>query len=289
MAQQVEENMPPVNIMSLGYLVLLTYDLSVNLDQILLRILIQTRILSNMISEYGLNNILSFNWFERLRVPYILRLYFVLKCVWFTGSFVIFFNQYFDHNIRLNHENSTENYSLFNWIKSWLLLENGTYFEESFVSDIESSSKNTSLVDFSNGLNFTNASTPNLIVTYFVSVGFRYLYTLSSDSTILALIEEQLATFSLNWLVIGSLYFKMVLLTMSSNLVCIAATTSILSYKFYLFGVLVNKLITCSGSNAVNTPNNNHLRQQRRPNNNNGNNDDIDDPNNNNLNEVRIE
>ena len=64
-----DEDSPVVlNIMSLGYLLLLTYDLACNFEQILLRILIQLKLLGRLISQYGLNNFLSFNWFERLKV-----------------------------------------------------------------------------------------------------------------------------------------------------------------------------------------------------------------------------
>lgn len=66
--QEIENDTRPLNIMSLGYLLLLTYDLANNFEQILLRILIQLKILGRLISQYGLNNFLSFNWFERLKV-----------------------------------------------------------------------------------------------------------------------------------------------------------------------------------------------------------------------------
>lgn len=67
-----DKDMRPLNIMSLGYLLLLTYDLAHNFEQILLRILIQLKLLGRLISQYGLNNFLSFNWFERLKVNYFL-------------------------------------------------------------------------------------------------------------------------------------------------------------------------------------------------------------------------
>lgn len=63
-----DEDMQPLNIISLGYLLLLTYDLAHNFEQIMLRILIQLKLLGRLISQYGLNNFLSFNWFERLKV-----------------------------------------------------------------------------------------------------------------------------------------------------------------------------------------------------------------------------
>lgn len=75
-ANYADEEPQIMNIMSLGYLLLLTYDLASNFEQILLRVLIQLKLLGRLISQYGLNNFLSFNWFERLKVEKKIILFF---------------------------------------------------------------------------------------------------------------------------------------------------------------------------------------------------------------------
>lgn len=245
----------PLNIMSLGYLILLTYDLSVNLDQILLRILIQIRLFSAMISEYGLHNILAFNWFDRFRIPYILRLYFFLKCALFAFNFIFYFNHYYDCEVVLQFENRTENYSLFNSLASFFM--DPTELAEMYESeklDIEEKS----LYLF----NMTKTDTPNLLASYVVSFGFSYIHSSSlfSSTSFSEYFSDKIHNdlteqYDINLFNLTCLFFKMILLDLSNNLICIAATTSILSYKFYLFGVFVNKILTPSNS-IDQTPNN---------------------------------
>lgn len=116
------QNIPekPLNIMSLGYLFLLTYDLANNFEQILLRVLIQLKLLGRLINQYGLNNFLSFNWFERLKVPYFLRLYFFLKLTVFTVNFIQNKQYYLQYDVIISKENNTDLFSLYNYIIEWL-------------------------------------------------------------------------------------------------------------------------------------------------------------------------
>ena len=116
------QNLPekPLNIMSLGYLFLLTYDLANNFEQILLRVLIQLKLLGRLINQYGLNNFLSFNWFERLKVPYFLRLYFFLKLAVFTVNFIQNKQYYLQYDVIISNEDNTDRFSLYNYIVEWL-------------------------------------------------------------------------------------------------------------------------------------------------------------------------
>ena len=93
------------NIVSLGYLSLLFYDLSTNLDQLILRFLIKVKFLGNLVNEYGFNNILSYNWFYRLKVPFMLRTHLLAKAIIFTVNFCLFYSHYSDLNKRIEESN----------------------------------------------------------------------------------------------------------------------------------------------------------------------------------------
>ncbi len=107
-----------LNIISLGYLTMLFYDLTINMDQLLLRLLIKLKYLGNLVNEVGFNNILSFNWFERLRVPYLLRCYFILKMSYFTLNFIFFNSYYFKLDQIIESKNKGNDNSMFDYIQS---------------------------------------------------------------------------------------------------------------------------------------------------------------------------
>ena len=199
------------NIISLGYLSLLTYDLSFNLDQLLLRLVIKLRNLGNAITQYGVNNLLSFNWFVRLRVPFVLRVYFGLKLAYFTLNFLLYSEYYFNLNVKLQTQTYTENYSLFATIYSFFMPElNNT---ESLISDEKNSIS-------------------------------------AQNETFSSLLNEQ------TWPDVAIIYLKMLVLNLSETLVSIGATTSILSYQFYLIGHFLAKILSSNPQQRVDNNNN---------------------------------
>ena len=101
------------NIISLGYLLMLTFDLSLNSDQLAMRLLVKIRILTQLFDEHGLNNMLGFNWFVRSRMPYLLRCYFGIKCIVFTMKFIVYYDYYCELNEQIKVDSNQENFSLF--------------------------------------------------------------------------------------------------------------------------------------------------------------------------------
>ena len=111
------------NIVSLGYLLLLTFDLSLNADQLAMRLLIKVRLLTLLFDEHGLNNMIGFNWFLKARLPYLLRCYFGFKWLAFTLKFVTYYGYYVALDEQMRHDTNTENFSLFAQVYSLFVEE----------------------------------------------------------------------------------------------------------------------------------------------------------------------
>ena len=115
------DSRPPYNIVSLGYLLLLTYDLSSAMDQIILRLLVQAKRLRKLVASYGFNEFLSHNWFKRLRVPHTLRVYLLVKCVSFALKFALFRHSYaqLDAKMASDEASATHAYSIVYAVLGW--------------------------------------------------------------------------------------------------------------------------------------------------------------------------
>jgi hypothetical protein len=228
------------NVITLGFLILLTYDLGVNLDQMLLRFIIQLRILCRLISQYGLNNLLSFNWFQRLRVPYLLRIYFAFKCIMFTISFLLYKDYYLELDEIIKNQTSSESFSLIGVISSLL-------------SDYSSKNQNISTLDAEASGNGNNIMATETVWNYFTSY-FDYIHfgaVHNHKQHVIAHSSETLeknastATTAHSHLPLPyavNVYSKMLVLSLSETIISISSITSILSWQFYLIGKFVNKL-----------------------------------------------
>ncbi len=224
-----DPNEPPFNIISLGYLTMFTYDLTVNLDQLLLRFLIKVRIMRRLITQWGLRNLISFNWFERLKVPHLLRMYFLFKCIYFTVNFVLNYDYYYKLNDSFRTMNSSDKFSIYSIISS-------------FFNTTSSSSGNKSHEG-------NEQSTVFSLPTNSLSDQLEYYLDLLDTTAENHDFND--ASWQLNQ--IGDfvvVYLKMLLIKLTENFVSIAAFTSILSFKFYYIGFYLNKLINGSRSNS---------------------------------------
>jgi hypothetical protein len=105
-----------INLMSLGYLTLLFFDLSVNLNQIVLSLAENIKNILQIVHNFGVINILQFNWYQRIKVPCLLRCFFLLKFSFFTIKFICHMEYYFGLNEILENENLIENFPLFYYI-----------------------------------------------------------------------------------------------------------------------------------------------------------------------------
>lgn len=213
------------NIVSLGYLTLLFYDLILNMDQLILRFLIKAKYLGNLISEFGFNNILSYNWFYRLRVPFMLRLYFVFKCIVFTLQFVIYYNYYFQLNTDTEFLNiNKQNTSLVSYLRSFFQEEDSSFAVRS----------NTRLN--SNASNITD-SPIKLNEALMLVLNFNYIDIFNLENFTIEFAIE-----------VFSLYIKMLTLNLSNTILSIGAITSVLALKFNFLGRIVSKITSDDNS-----------------------------------------
>ena len=208
------------NIMSLGYLALLFYDLSNNFDQLFLRLLINLKYIGNLINEFGFNNLLSYNWFDRLRVPFVMRVYFAFKCFMFTISFLTFHQYYFEMDKLIESQNTGDESILF------------PYIQMLFKAAVPAGKQET------NGTELSLIPTKLEVFTYLNKFFFSFEFVNSNPNT------YSISCESLTELV--RLYFKMLVLNLSETFISIGAITSVLSYKFYLIGKIVSNLTLSS-------------------------------------------
>jgi hypothetical protein len=243
-----EQDKRPFNIMSLGYLILLTYDLGVNMDQMLLRCLIKIKILSRLVSQYGLPNFLTFNWFQRLRVPFLLRVYFLFRTYLFTLNFIIHFNFYVDFNAKLAAQNLTDTNSLYVSLVSTL---------DFYNKDSEDFFRMHPAVADEENRDVTNHREEYLIASslyHIVSLlPFRtnlYASSSSASNGDLSFYIDEESLF---------IYLKILVLNLTNNLVGIACTTSILSYQFFLIGQAMQYLLDAKPATGRAARNNNNV------------------------------
>jgi hypothetical protein len=216
-SDESEQDKRPFNIMSLGYLLLLTYDLGVNMDQMLLRSLIKLKILSRLVSQYGLHNFLSFNWFQRLRVPFLLRVYFLVRTYIFTLNFIFYYGFYAEFDAKLAAQNLTETSSLFYSVVNFIKRLGGS---------TDKVSQGASIFEVDYG---AHPREEYLIA----SSAYHFASILPFRTTLYASTSKQAFSVSGETVLI---YFRMLVLNLTTNLVGIACTTSILSYQFFLIG-----------------------------------------------------
>lgn len=225
-----DPNEPPFNIISLGYLTMFTYDLTVNLDQLLLRFLIKVRIMRRLITQWGLQNLISFNWFERLKVPHLLRMYFLFKCVYFTINFVLNYDYYYELNESFRTMNSSDKFSIYSILSSFFNTTSSSLTNKSSESHDPSTVFGSSTNSLSDQLEY-------------------YLDLLDTTAENHDFNDAQWQLNQIGDFVV--IYLKMLLIKLTENFVSIASITSVLSYKFYYIGFYLNKLINGSRSNGT--------------------------------------
>lgn len=208
----VDRNNPQqdFNFISIGYLLLFFYDMYSNIDQLILRFLIKVKYLGNLINEYGINNILSFNWFDRLRVPFMLRSFFIFKCLVFAINFFLHYKYYFDL------DQKTETNAVKEEKKSLVF----------YVSSLFKDTNNSSALENVNHLE-QNESTVNFFKAFEYILHFDYVNEYSS----VVLSNE-----------VVKLFIKMLILNLSDTFISISCVTSMLALKFNFLGRLFASL-----------------------------------------------
>lgn len=226
------------NIISLGYLLLLFYDLTANLDQLILRFLIKVKYLGNLVSEYGFNNILSYNWFYRLKVPSLLRAHFLAKAIVFTCNFVLFYNYYFALNEQIEEVNRSKRHdSLVSYVQAMFLKSNETSPEDALLSATDEEEVLKSPIQFIESLQL-------LLSFEFID---QYSWEMvTSDSVIACVI----------------FYGKMLALNLTDTILSIGSMTAVLAWKFNILGKFVTKLTATDDTSHGNHGNNNNNNNQ---------------------------
>lgn len=236
------------NIISLGYLLLLFYDLTANLDQLILRFLIKVKYLGNLVSEYGFNNILSYNWFYRLKVPFLLRAHFLAKALIFTCNFVLFYNYYFALNEQIEELNRNKRHdSLVSYFQSMFLKSTETSSEEAvdefFVRYTDGDEELKSPIQFIESLQF-------ILSFEFID---QFSWEMMTRDTVIACVI---------------FYGKMLALNLSDTILSIGSMTAVLAWKFNIFGKFVTNLTAIDEPSLGNHGNNNNNNNQNGNNNN---------------------
>ena len=205
-------------LFSFVFWLLVFYDLSSNREQVVFRLYLKIRSLFALVHAMGLNEFLHELWFNVVKVPFMLRFYFILKCSYFTWSFYLF-NEYYE-KLYLEMQNQTlpQHFTLYQSIKS-IFVESNETISEPHVIVHEPSHWEQNLIS-----------------------RIIYYYPLNEFSS-------SILEYLINYFV---LYFKMLTLTFSETTVSIAATTSMIALQFRHFGDLMNKLTRINDEHANN-------------------------------------
>jgi hypothetical protein len=236
---------------SLGYMTILSYDLIRNFEYIRMRSMLALHWIYRLCTQNGLNNLVSHNWFQRLRVPLMLRLYFLIKCVSFTVCFIIFYDFYIHLNHFFVHQIPDKQTSIYFVVDDWLTkLKEIIYYNQ--INENETSDTLAISDDFNNKeMQFLKAQ-PSILKSY--SHLFEYIYPLthlfnhhrrlnfSSTSTTTSDEQWDVDFDSYEFFDITIVYFKILLLNLTSTWLSIACTTSIISYQFKIIGYFVEYL-----------------------------------------------
>jgi hypothetical protein len=235
------------NIISLGYLGLFFYDLSTNLDQMLLRLIVKCKVLLRFLNQYGIIHFISYNWFDRLKIPFLLRIYFLFRTYLFTLNFLCYYEFYLSFNNKLSEQTLSDlDGSLFYSLKR--IFWSSSNDELSGINN----NNNTSLMYVSrNQEEYFIASNLHHLISLIPFYG-RNFYTVSQQQPTSNFIKH-------NQIYI---YIRMLVLNITSNIVSIAATTAILSFQFYLIGIFMQHLVGPSNNNH----NHNNLNNNNHPN-----------------------
>ncbi|CAF0897404.1 unnamed protein product [Brachionus calyciflorus] len=206
------------NIISLGYLILLTYDLTANLDQMLLRLLLRIKILARKLFQGVLLQVMWENWFNRLKIPLCLKIYFLIQFVIFSLNFVKYKSYYYAMDRIVLGNGMEKSKSLFSYIA-------GLFFKK-FDSDNYDKNEQKFL--------FTST------ISQLVSLFSKTEIIIKADSVDLKLINQIL------------IYVKFLILNQTNTLISVLCTTTAISYKFHLIGICLSKLISLEEENVEN-------------------------------------
>jgi len=218
------------NFIGIGCMAIFSVDFIVNLDQLVLRLLIKLKYLGNLVNEFGFNNLITFNWFQRLQVPHMLRMFFLFKCFIFTMNFFLFY-EYFvrlDQEIELKN-NIKQNNSLYDYICA--------------LFNPDSNNE---------GLPNSNTSIEGLSSPTVFSLGELLEHILNIDffnKSLGVLINNE------NFIQVIQLYGKMLILNVSETIISVSSITSVLALQFNSIGRFIAKLTLKPRPPDENVPN----------------------------------
>ena len=196
-----------INVISLGYLCLLGYDLISNLDQMLLRLLLRIKIFARKFSNSSTSELHLRLTSEHINVKMVLKAYFLLKILIFVLHYIMHKYYYISLDQQLPKINKYN--SLYIQLKEY-------FFNNDQVDNQEN------------------------IPSY-----ENYLYT-STWSQLVSFLDKQLRNqFQIKltlWTEI-LLFLKFMILNQTSSLISLLSTTMMISYKFNLIGLFLRKLI----------------------------------------------
>jgi len=223
------------NIISMGCLIIFSVDVITNLDQLTLRLLIKIKYLGNLVNEFGFNNLITFNWFQRLQVPHMLRMFFLFKCCVFTLNFALFYPDYVRLDYEIELQNSIkQNNSLYDYFRA--------FFNQNSKNDAAPLTiNNASVEEFS-----TTAS-------FHVVQLLDYILNLEFLNKSLGVIIT-----SGNFMEVTKLYGKMLILNVSETIISVSSITSVLALQFNAIGRFIAKLTIKPQPADQQAPNPNH-------------------------------
>lgn len=196
-----------INVISLGYLCLLSYDLMKNLDQMVLRLLLRIKIFARKFSNNSASQLQMSLSSEQIYSKIVLKSYFLIKIFIFSLNFIKHENYY--HSLDQQIPTITQPNSLFLQLKSF------------FFKDMEINQEEK-------------------IPSY-----ENYLYA-STWSQLVSLFEKPLfynSELKLHFWSKALIFLKFMILNQTSSIISLLSTTIIISYKFSLIGIFLRKLI----------------------------------------------
>lgn len=167
-------------------------------------------------------------------MPYFLRLFFFLKIIVYSVNFVQNKQYYIEYDEIILRDDANDQFSLYNYVVEWIRQHqqraNRSFMTESSTDQLDETRQRFVFDSF---------------LSQFLDIFFSLTSPGDSPS------NSELAPFQL-----ALVYGRFLILNLSSTLIAIACTTSILSYQFYLLGMLVNKVTGQTSLANVNNANN---------------------------------
>lgn len=170
----------------------------------------------------------------------------------FTLNFVQNKQYYLNYDEIMSNENLTDQFSLYNSLLNFVraLNQNRTYTE------ISSESRIYFQMTSSLSENSENSKTTKFLFDSVLDQ-FVYIFDTPPPITTTTTTADHDTT---NLFDLSMVYVRFLVLNLSNTLISIACTTSLLSYQFYLLGILVNKI---TAQQSTTDANNNNIHNRR--------------------------